>query len=84
MSTSDTAGKSKPVAKGQVGNVHWAVWDNGGFFKSTFECRYKDSKDNSWKTTESYSATDALELAEAAREAAAECRKRRQADAQAA
>lgn len=59
----------RPVAKGRVGNVQYAVWDNktdagGEFYKTTFELSYKEGE--TWKTSNSFGPNELLQLAKAA------------------
>ena len=59
----------RPVAKGRVGNVQYALWDNktdtgGDFYKTTFELSYKEGE--MWKTSTSYGPNERLQLSKAA------------------
>jgi hypothetical protein len=69
----------RPEYTAKVSNVEIAIWKNQGangefYTTSPPVIRYKDGKDDQWKDGSSYSATDLLFLAEAAREASAKIR----------
>lgn len=79
MSETEIPSKSRPVAKVQVGPVHISIWANQGdkgdyYTASAPEIRYRDDKNNEWKTGASFGLMDLLALAEAAREASTRIR----------
>ena len=61
--------KNPPALKVRVGLITASIWENtndkGTFHNVTFERRYKDAEGN-WHSSQSYNASDLLELAKAA------------------